>query len=334
VFEEAEAAVALSRLVLADAGVQREAAERKVRDLRLHLIMENISNIRAQRALSVMVPWTRVRRLLASAPRAEVLRQVAQERFTRWPVVEPGSGRALGYLLTKDLIADAADGDWTRLIRPLQAIPASDDIESTLLRMQRDGATIYLVEQGGSPLGIITVEDILEQVVGRIEDEYPHETVVTLRDVVVAGGVLLDVAATTREAAIRELAEAIHPDALPVGVEPEEIGRLALVREAEYSTDLGQGVAVPHARCPGLRAPLVVFGRAPHGILFSSETREAVRLVFLLVTPTERPDIQLMLLGIIAGLAGRAEARERLLHAESVVDVLDALMTPAGATPP
>ncbi len=60
-FEEVEAAVALARLVLTDAGMHRDAAESKIKDLRLQLIMENVSNIRSQRVLSVMIPWSQVR---------------------------------------------------------------------------------------------------------------------------------------------------------------------------------------------------------------------------------------------------------------------------------
>lgn len=72
-----------------------------------------------------MVPWTRVRRLLASASRDQVLARIAQERFSRWPVVEPHTGRAIGYLLAKDLVADAPQGDWARLVVPLARDPAA-----------------------------------------------------------------------------------------------------------------------------------------------------------------------------------------------------------------
>ena len=65
-----------------------------------------------------MVPWTRVHRLSRSASREEVAKQVARQRFSRWPVVEPETGRPVGYLLAKDLIAEgSADADWTRLVR-------------------------------------------------------------------------------------------------------------------------------------------------------------------------------------------------------------------------
>jgi len=323
VFEEAEAAVALARLVLVDTGSQREAVEHKVRDLRLHLIRENLSNIRSLRIRTVMVPWSRVLRLSTSTPREEVLRLIARQRFTRWPVVDAPSGRCIGYLLVKDLIAEAGGAeDWKRLIRPLAAIRPEDDVASTLVRMQGEGASVCAVEEEGRPVGLITLEDILEQVVGRIEDEYPHETAPSLRDALTAGGIVPGLTGRTPEQVIVELAGAIPPERLPADA---RIAERALARETEICTDLGHGVAIPHARCPGLQSPLVVFGRSEEGVLFSPTATEVVRLVFLLVTPQERPELQLSLLAQLARAVGYLSARERLVRAASPVEVMEAL---------
>jgi mannitol/fructose-specific phosphotransferase system IIA component (Ntr-type)/voltage-gated potassium channel Kch len=324
VFEEAEGAVALARLVLTDAGVHREAAEARVRDLRLQLIRENLSSIRTQKVRSVMMPWNRVQWLASSASKEVVLRRVAQERFSRWPVVDPHTGAAAGYLLTKDLVAEASAGrDWHRLVRPLRTARPDDPIEPTLARMQEEGATVYLVAgDDGAPQGLITLEDILEQVVGRIEDEYPHDPGLSLPDTVAAGGIVLDLQGSTPEQAIRELAAVVPPRRLPAG---EDVAALAVQRESEVTTDLGNGVAIPHARCPGLRAPVIALGRSRDGILFSPDSAEAVRLVFLLVTPAERPDVQLSLVAKLAGTVADPQARDRLRAASSPAEVLEVL---------
>jgi CPA2 family monovalent cation:H+ antiporter-2 len=325
VFEEAEVAVALARLVMSDTGTDREFAERKVRDLRLQLILENMSNIHTQRVRSVMVPWTRVHRLSTAASRQDVLRQVAQQHYSRWPVLDREAGRVAGYLLTKDLVAQTStDQPWTRLVRPLGRVRSDADIESTLLLLQSEGATILLVEESGSPVGLITLEDILEQVFGRFEDEYPHAPTISLPSAIEAGGVVLELFGRTRDEVITELAAAIRPDRLPPEV---DIAQLALTREEEVSTDLGVGIAVPHARCANLRAPLVVFGRSDAGISFSEQSVQPVRFVFLLVSPSEQPDVQLALLAQIARIAGDESARERLGQASSESEVLDILST-------
>jgi CPA2 family monovalent cation:H+ antiporter-2 len=324
VFEEAEAAIALARLVLADTGLYREAADKKIKDLRLQLLLENISNIRSQHVRSVMVPWVRVRCLSASADRKTVLEQVSEERFSRWPVIEPRTRRVVGYLLTKDLIAHATESDWPSLVRPLNTVHPDDDIESVLARMQDQSATVYMVEDNG-PVGLITQEDIVEQVVGQIQDEYPHEAPISLTEGLANGAIVLDLTARTGERAITDLVAAIPSGKLPAGIDTGHIAHLALQREEEISTDLGNGVAIPHARCPSLATPIVVLGRTAEGLFFSPGAQELVHLVFLLVTPSERPEAQLALLGQVASLCREAATREALLRARTVEDVFTIL---------
>jgi CPA2 family monovalent cation:H+ antiporter-2 len=331
VFEEAEAAVALARLVLADTGLHREAAYDKINDLRFQLIMESVSSIRSQRVASVMVPWARVRWLAASADRNAVLAQVAKDRYSRWPVVEVQSGRAIGYLLAKDLISSESDPDWRRHIRPLKTIHPGDKIESILTEMQSESAMMCVVEDKERLVGLITLEDILEQVFGRFEDEYKHEAEVSLATAVANGGIVLHVTATTREQAIRELAASIPKRRLPDAIDESTITELALAREQEFSTDLGNGVAVPHARCPNLTAPLIVFGRCREGLLFSHAAAELVRLIFLVVTPEEHPELQLSLLAQLAKALDSNSLRNALLQAEFPVDVMEALNDQATA---
>jgi len=97
----------------------------------------------------------------------------------------------------------------------------------------------------------------------------------------------------------------------------------AMAREREVPTDLGIGVAIPHARCPHLRGPIAVIGRSRAGIAFSKAPAEPVHLIVLLVTPAERPDVQVLLLGQVARLAGDRAKRERLARAESVSEIVE-----------
>lgn len=322
VFEEGEAAVALARLVLSDTGASREFVEQSVRDLRLRLILENVSNLQGQSVRNIMIPWTRVRRLLTGTSLDDVRRQVAAQHFSRWPVVNSVTGRPAGYLLAKDLIAlDPAEADnWTSLVRPLASVHLDDDIETVLQKMQRERSTVYLVDDGSSPVGLVTIEDILEQVVGRIEDEYPHHTELLLRDTLSLQQIALHLDETTPAGAIAALAARIPADRLPQDV---DVAALAIAREQEFSTDVGLGVAIPHARCPHLSAPLLIFGRTGEaGIRFSPQSTEPVRLVFLLVTPLEQPELQVVLLGRLASLAGSPDIRRQLLAATTEEEVL------------
>lgn len=323
IFEEAEAAVALARLVLADTGAGRESIENAVRDIRTRLILENVSTLRNQPVRNIMVPWTRVRRLSTAATLDEVRHLVGEQRFSRWPVVNADNGSPVGYLLAKDLISLQSDASpWTSLVRPLGSVHTDDDLESTLQYFQREGATVCLVKVNESPVGIVTIEDVLEQVVGRIEDEYPRHPRVVMRDLLVTDDTLLNLAARTSEQAIAEMAARIPAAFLPPGA---NIAELAIEREHEMPTNLGLGVAVPHARCPALTRPLVVFGRSEDGVVFDQQSSDLVHLIFLLVTPAEQPNFQVLLLGQVARVAGDTERRHSLRIANSTADIREIL---------
>jgi CPA2 family monovalent cation:H+ antiporter-2 len=325
IFEEAEAAVSMARMVLADTGQHHEAAERKLRDIRLQLIMDNVSNIRSQRLATVMVPWARVQTLCSADPYTTVIDQIARQRFSRWPVVDTETRRPLGYLLAKDLISYTGENQWPGLMRPLRSIHPDESISAALARMQDENVSLFVVEMDDMVLGMITMEDILEQVVGRLDDETQRENPVSLADALRRGAILADLAATSREKAIRELANAIPRKHLPIGMDLLEVCELALRREEEISTNLGNGIAVPHARLAGLGAPIVIAGRSREGIVDVTGNSERIHLFFLLVTPAERPETQLTLLSGIARSAASESVRNGLIEAASSVEFADRL---------
>jgi CBS domain containing-hemolysin-like protein/mannitol/fructose-specific phosphotransferase system IIA component (Ntr-type) len=285
------------------------------------LMLENIFDLGHQRVRDAMIPWSRVLHLDRTATRDEVIRKLTEHRFSRWPVMDPLTNSPMGYLLMKDLIVlSENDRDWIRIIRPLRTVRPDDNLEAVMQDLQRDGANMAVVLDGGRPIGLITLEDVLEEVVGRIEDEYPRLPRLFLKDALATGGVVLDVAATTPEEAIRALTNAIPKGAIPPGVDAHAI---AMARERQMSSDVGHGVAIPHARCPQLPRPVIVFGRSEEGIAFSDATPEPVKLIFLLVTPLERPNVQVFLLAQIASVARSELVRDRLQRAETAEEVIE-----------
>lgn len=319
VIEEAEAAVALARLVLADTGAHREVVHRSVRDLQVRLVLENAAAIRSQTARDALTPWDRVHGLDVNMTRDEALRAIAARRTSRWPVVDRERVEPLGYVEAHELFAGApSDADWTHVIRPLPSVAPDADLATTLQRMQHDACPICVVVEHGRPIGILTAQDILQQAIGRLRHEPTVARELPLSAALAAGGVVLDLAARTADEAITELAAAVAPQRLPPDA---DLAGRARARERLVSTDVGDGVAIPHARCPRLTEPLIVFGRSADGIEFRSDAAEPVRLVFLLASPAEDPDLQVRLLGRIAQLASDASVRERLREATSVEHV-------------
>jgi len=129
----------------------------------------------------IMVPRVDVVGIDKSVPWSEVLERVASSEHARFPVFEDTLDNVVGILYAKDLlpsvIADAEpQDDWSTLIRPATVIPATKTIDQQLrdFKAQRTHIALVMDEYGGTA-GIVTIEDVLEEIVGEIRDEYDEE---------------------------------------------------------------------------------------------------------------------------------------------------------------
>ena len=134
--------------------------------------------------------------------------------------------------------------------------------------------------------------------------------------------IVYELRARDHAAAVQELLET------EFGADRERLRRMrdALLGGAGVSWEMLPGVVVPHARVAGLVRPLLFLGLSPEGVRFPG-VEEPARVVFVLLTPAERPDEHLAELGAIAGLVGDPV---RLRALREVRD-LDALVRTAGA---
>ena len=144
-------------------------------------------------AREVMTPRTDIIALDVNAPLEEVLRIVDENGFSRYPVYEDTIDDIIGLVLTKDLLkvllpaasraasvagsaardASIADFVLRDLVRPVHVIPGLREVEDVLADFKRlkEHMAIVLDEYGGTA-GIVTMEDLLEEIVGEILDEY------------------------------------------------------------------------------------------------------------------------------------------------------------------
>ena len=123
---------------------------------------------------SIVIPLGKVTTLPAGCT-PEQIERVAADGFSRFPIQSP-TGKLDGYVHVKDLLGlDAAAR--TRplpgsLVRPLPRVGLTDALRSSLHRMQREGAHLALaLDNAGHPNGIVTLEDMLEELVGQIRDD-------------------------------------------------------------------------------------------------------------------------------------------------------------------
>ena len=148
-------------------------------------MLDAVFEFSEKNAREVMTPRTEIVAFDVNAPLEEVLQIVEDSQFSRYPVYEESIDNIIGLILTKDLLrllipgaasdssATAAAFDVRKLIRPVHVIPGSREVEDVLADFKRlkEHMAIVLDEYGGTA-GIITMEDLLEEIVGEILDEY------------------------------------------------------------------------------------------------------------------------------------------------------------------
>ncbi|MFA5039636.1 MAG: cation:proton antiporter [Candidatus Omnitrophota bacterium] len=117
-----------------------------------------------------------------------------------------------------------------------------------------------------------------------------------------------------KDGAIRELCDlaGLQEDML----EPETIYEAVLERENEMGTAIEEGIAVPHARLPGLLRPMVVFGRSPEGIDWNSPDGKPSQLIFLILSSRDDYDSQVQILSSIAKAMSEERTRQEIMKAE------------------
>jgi putative hemolysin len=138
----------------------------------------------------VMVPRPEVVALSVELPPAEALKIVLDHPFTRYPVYRETIDEIVGILHVRDLVQAMNDPDVERvdleeLLRPATMVPETKDLAALLTEFRRSNQHMAIVlDEYGAVEGIVTLEDLLEEIVGEIEDEFdlPDETVEQVDD--------------------------------------------------------------------------------------------------------------------------------------------------------
>jgi magnesium and cobalt transporter len=140
----------------------------------------------------VMVPRAQIVMISAEAPLTEILGTVVESGHSRFPVHGEDKDDILGILLAKDLLRFVGNGDHfdvASVLRPAVLIPESMRLNVLLaeFRHTRNHMALVVDEYGGVA-GLITIEDVLEQIVGEIDDEHDDEEEPTLMHEQSGGG--------------------------------------------------------------------------------------------------------------------------------------------------
>ena len=156
----------------------QEAHGRNLLDADALSMIEGVLQVSELRARDLMVPRTQADMIDIGDPVESWIGRVIETAHSRFPVYEGNRDHVIGILLAKDLLRyyTEEDFDLRSMLRPAVYIPESKPLNVLLrdFRANRNHMAIVVDEYGGVA-GLITIEDVLEQIVGDIEDEYDFD---------------------------------------------------------------------------------------------------------------------------------------------------------------
>lgn len=161
--------------------LMEESAEMGLVEPAEQLFIENIFDLRQRSVGQVMTRRKQIVGLPITASEQETLRFVCQKRHSRYPIYDKGLDDIVGVLHVKTLARQQAGSDrqlfdLRQLARPVVYVPESLPLDQMLSRFRRDHRQIAIVvDEYGGTAGLITLEDIIEEVVGEILDEFDLE---------------------------------------------------------------------------------------------------------------------------------------------------------------
>ena len=127
--------------------------------------------------------------------------------------------------------------------------------------------------------------------------------------------IISELTAKDKKKVLEELVDAmIYPDSI---IEKHALVKVLLERERLGSTGIGDGVAIPHGKYPGIDQPLISFGRSLEGLDFESMDGQPAHLFFLLVAPENSANLHLKALATIARVLKNSSFRKALMEASS-----------------
>lgn len=132
----------------------------------------NLLNVDKRSVKDVMVPWDEVTKLYINDHQHEVLNKIKMARHTRMPVLDEND-EVVGLLHAKEFVSESEISklDWKQLIRSVPTLSPKESILSALKKLQNKKSHLALIKDGKTVTGIVTMEDIFEEVVGDIYDE-------------------------------------------------------------------------------------------------------------------------------------------------------------------
>jgi magnesium and cobalt transporter len=164
----------------------REASERGLFDGDALVMLEGVLAVADMQVRDIMVPRSQMVFVERDEPAERLLDLVVESGHSRFPVIGEDRDQILGILLAKDLLRLKAAGDESfeirEYMRPVVFVPESKRLNVLLKQFRRSHNHIAIVvDEYGGVCGLVTIEDVIEQIVGEIDDEHDVEDDQTIR---------------------------------------------------------------------------------------------------------------------------------------------------------
>lgn len=305
-----------------------ETHEKGAMPLERLLLLENLFDFAAAKVSDAMRPRERITFLSLNKPWAENLEAIRRKRFTRYPLCEKDLDTVVGYVHIKDLILREGGGepDLRKIRREIFETSESEPLEKLLKVMPDRGIHVAIVRDARNQVaGILTLEDIVEELVGEVHDEFDKPSSWDSGALFFQAAVEANLPGSDRRAAVHHLLGKLKK--LRPELDADAAFAAIWERELKFASAVGRGVLVPHARIPGLTDPMIAVGRYAKPASFPTPDGVAIRLVFLVISPAETPIVQLKILQRIASLVTNENVRRKLWRAKTDEALLNLLST-------
>jgi magnesium and cobalt transporter len=160
--------------------ILRDARENRLLDTEALSMIEGVLQVSQMRVRDIMIPRVQMEVVPKDAELEAILPLVTEFGHSRYPVIDGDRSKVVGILLAKDLLARVLQDKTLKvweIMRCVSVVPESKRLNVLLKELRTQGNHMAIVvDEYGQAAGLVTIEDVLEQIVGEIEDEHDdHE---------------------------------------------------------------------------------------------------------------------------------------------------------------
>ncbi|OGS41940.1 MAG: hypothetical protein A2506_08390, partial [Elusimicrobia bacterium RIFOXYD12_FULL_66_9] len=223
-----------------------ETQERGAMPLERLLLLENLFDFATAKVADAMRPRERISFLSLERTWPENLALIRAKRFTRFLLCEKDLDTVIGYVHLKDLILKEGDTepDLRKLRRDIFEVTDSEPLEKLLKTMPDKGIHVAIVRDAQKKVsGILTLEDIVEELIGEVHDEFDKPSAWDSGELFLRSAVEANLPAGDRRTAVRHLLgklKGLRPD-----LDAEAAFAAVWDRELKFASAVGRGVLVP-----------------------------------------------------------------------------------------